>query len=228
VTSSSSAIPRTAEEIAAGELRAAVVRGDLAPGEKIRQEATAAELGVSLIPLREALRRLAGEGLLTYLPQRGYFVAEHDDEAIRQLAAARNLLEAEIERLAVPRLDEADLRQLRADIKAEERAAEDRDAVAMIAANRDFHFTIFERCGNPWLLRFVRQTWDAIDPYRVLTYKNMWLEGDEQLIPSEILAEHLAIVDRLECGDHAGSLRLLAKHRKRAEVFLKSLTSGPG
>ena len=58
------------------ELRAAIVRGELEPGAKILQEPTAQRLGVSLIPLREALKTLAAEGILSYLPQRGYFVTE--------------------------------------------------------------------------------------------------------------------------------------------------------
>ena len=95
-----SRLPRTAQGIAAAELRAAIVRGDLAPGEKILQEATAEELGVSLIPLREALKTLASEGVVTYQPQRGYYVAELPMERIRELYLARNVLEAEVERLA--------------------------------------------------------------------------------------------------------------------------------
>ncbi len=69
-------IPRTAEAVAAAELRGAIVRGELKPGEKIRQEATADGLGISMIPVREALKTLATEGIVTYRPQRGYFVTE--------------------------------------------------------------------------------------------------------------------------------------------------------
>src|SRR3977135_2626925 len=95
-------LPRTAEGIAASELRAAIVRGDLAPGAKIRQEATAQELGISLIPLREALRTLASEGVGTYHPQRGYFVTELPNDAIRHIYVVRSLLETAAERGAGP------------------------------------------------------------------------------------------------------------------------------
>lgn len=220
-------LPRTAEGIAAGELRAAIVRGDLAPGAKIRQEATAQELGISLIPLREALKTLASEGLVTYLPQRGYFVTELPNDAIRQIYAVRSLLEAETERDAIPRIGAQETAAMRAHLLAEERAAEDRDAVAMIAANRGFHFAIFELCKNPWLVRFVTQLWDTIDPYRVLSYRQMWLVADERVIPTEILTEHERILVALEKRRHDRALRLLEQHRERSETFLKALVDRP-
>src|SRR3981189_2380075 len=102
-------LPRTAQAIAAAEPRDAFVRGDLHPGARIRQEATAQELGISLIPVREALKTLASEGLVTYHPQRGYFVTELPLEAIEQIYTVRELLETEAERICLPRLREADL-----------------------------------------------------------------------------------------------------------------------
>jgi DNA-binding GntR family transcriptional regulator len=219
-----SRLPRTSEAIAAAELRSAIVRGDLAPGEKILQEATAQELGVSLIPLREALKTLAGEGIVTYQPQRGYFVTELPVERIRELYLARELVEAEVERLAVSRLDDAALESMRAQVTVQKRAVAERDAVEMITANRTFHFTIFESCGNSLLVRFVAQLWDALDPYRVLSYRRMWIQPDEALLPDEILAEHHRILDALQSGDPDSALFLLHEHRGRSEAFLAALT----
>jgi DNA-binding GntR family transcriptional regulator len=226
MTVASRQLPRTAEGIAAAELRAAIVRGDLGPGEKILQEATAEELGMSLIPLREALKTLASEGIVTYQPQRGYFITELRLERIRELYLARDLVEAEVERLAVPRLDDGALEIMRAQVRAQRRAVAERDAVEMIAANRTFHFAMFELCGNPWLVRFVTQLWDALDPYRVLSYRRMWLQPDDELLPEEILAEHDRILDALESGDGEGALVLMSEHRGRSEAFLAALTPG--
>jgi DNA-binding GntR family transcriptional regulator len=217
-------LPRTAEGVAALELRAAIVRGDLAPGEKILQEATAQELGVSLIPLREALKTLAGEGIVTYQPQRGYFVTELPIERIRELYVARSLLEAEVERLALPKLDEGTLEFMRVQIRAQTRAVAEHDAVEMIAANRSFHFAIFELCENSWLVRIVTQLWDALDPYRVLSYRRMWLHEDEEQLPEEILAEHHRILAALESNDRDNALLLLREHRERSQAFLAALT----
>jgi DNA-binding GntR family transcriptional regulator len=217
-------LPRTMEGVAAAELRAAIVRGDLVPGEKILQEATAEELGVSLIPLREALKTLASEGVVTYQPQRGYFVTELPIERIHELHLARSLLEAEVERLAVPKLDDGPLEIMRAQVRVQRRAVAERDAVEMITANRTFHFTIFQQCENSWLIRFVAQLWDALDPYRVLSYRRMWLQPDDELLPEEILAEHDRILEALESGDRDSALLLLREHRERSQAFLAALT----
>lgn len=219
-------LPRTAEAIAAGEIRAAIVRGDLAPGARIRQEATAHELGVSLIPVREALKTLASEGVVTYEPQRGYFVTELRGERISQLYEARELLETAAEQLAVGRVGEDELATMRAQVRAQERAAEERDAVEMIAANRVFHFTLFEACPNPLFVRFVAQLWDAIDPYRVLSYRRMWLSADEELMPAKIVAEHERIVKALGRGNEERALELLRRHRARSQQFIEVLTPG--
>ncbi len=216
-------LPRTAEAIASAELREAIVRGDLAPGAHVRQEATAQELGISLIPLREALKTLTGEGIVTYHPQRGYFVTELLAEAIGEIYAVRELLESRAEQIAIPRLDKEDLAAMRDHLRDQERAVEEHDAVGMIATNRRFHFTIFDRCENTWLVRFVTQLWESLDPYRVLSYRRMWRTSPEQHIPAEILVEHQKILAALERRNADRASSLLSKHRGRSETFLTVL-----
>jgi DNA-binding GntR family transcriptional regulator len=220
-------LPRTAEAIAAAELRDAIIRGDLAPGARIRQEATARELGISLIPIREALKTLSSEGVVTYHPQRGYFVTELPAEAIADIYVVRDLLEREAEQLAMPRLTDGDLSAMGAHLRDQARAVEREDAVEMIATNRRFHFTIFDRCDNAWLTRFVTQLWDTLDPYRVLSYRRMWLEDPERHVPAEILAEHERIVEALERHKTDHALRLLERHRTRSATFLRVLVNPP-
>jgi DNA-binding GntR family transcriptional regulator len=217
-------LPRTSQDIAAAELRGAIVRGELSPGQKILQGVTAEQLGVSMIPLREALKTLAGEGIVTYEPQRGYFVTQLPLKRVRELYAAREVIEAEIERLAVPLAGSGSLATMRRQIQIQERAIADRDAVAMIAANRVFHFALFELCENSWLLRFATQLWDAIDPYRVLSYRRMWLQQDDEMLPGEILAEHRGILSALEAGEETTALARLREHRERSQAFIAALT----
>ena len=88
-------LPRTAEEVAIAELREAIVRGDLPPGSPIKQDATARELGLSVIPVREALKTLASEGIITYRAQRGYAVAELHADSVDGIFRVRELLGAE-------------------------------------------------------------------------------------------------------------------------------------
>jgi DNA-binding GntR family transcriptional regulator len=223
VTSQPHPLPRTAEALAAAELRAMIVRGELAPGAKVHQGEAARSLGVSVVPVREALKTLAGEGIVTYSPQRGYFVSELPAERRAELYEVRELVEGEAERLGVPALGTEQRETMRAQLRRQDRAVAERDAVEMIAANRVFHFAIFERCGNPWLVRFVAALWDGLDPYRVLAYRRMWLEPSEDELPAEILAEHEAILTALEGGEGEPALRLLGEHRRRSEAFIAAL-----
>jgi DNA-binding GntR family transcriptional regulator len=223
VTLDRTSLPRTSEGVAAAELRDAIVRGDLSPGEKIRQEATAQQLGISLIPLREALKTLASEGIVTYHPQRGYFVTELPAAAISDIYVVRDLLESKAEELAIPRVGTPDLDAMAAELRDQARAVEERDAVLMISTNRAFHFTIFRRCENPWLLRYVTQLWDTLDPYRVLSYRRMWIEDPSGETPAAILAEHERILMAVGRGRTETALRLLERHRKRSETFLSTL-----
>lgn len=220
-------LPRTAQAIAVAELRDAIIRGDLPPGSKIRQEATAQQLGISLIPIREALKTLASEGVVTYLPQRGYFVTELPADAIGEIYFVRDLLERQAESLAVPLLSADDLVVMGDHLLDQVRAVEREDAVEMIASNRRFHFVIFDRCENAWLKRFVTQLWDTLDPYRVLSYRRMWLEDPERHLPAEILKEHERILAAFKRGKDERALTLLERHRTRSEAFLRVLVSPP-
>src|SRR3990170_2195858 len=83
----------TAQHRAAAALRTAILEGGLRPGQRVNQEAWAARAGVSLIPVREALRALAGEGLVTYRRRRGYVVTELDLAELEEVYALRRVVE---------------------------------------------------------------------------------------------------------------------------------------
>lgn len=205
-------LPRTAEEVAVSELRDAIVRGDLPPGSPIKQDATARELGLSVIPLREALKTLAGEGIITYRPQRGYAVAELHPDSVDGIFRVRELLEGEAERIAVRRIGPAGIEEMRAAMRDQAQAAVAEDAVGVIKNNRRLHFVLFELCDNPLLLRYVRQTWDALDPHRALSYRRGLAQGDTSRA-IQIHQEHQDIIAALDDGDHDRAILLLAEHR---------------
>ncbi|MFC1401443.1 MULTISPECIES: GntR family transcriptional regulator [Streptacidiphilus] len=217
--------PRTAEAVAVVELRNAIVRGDLPPGAQIRQSAAAEELGLSVIPVREALKTLAGEGIVSYLPQRGYTVTELRPESVDGIFRLRELLETEAEAVASTRLRPEDLAAMRAAVDAQLAATLAGDGYAAIVSNRAFHFALLERCDNEWLLRFVRQLWDALEPHRALAYRRTALKGDAARAHA-ILREHEAVLDAFESGRTQEALRLLAEHRAEGrEDFHRLLTT---
>ena len=102
----------TAQDRAAATLRAAILDGELRPGQRVNQEAWAERARVSLIPVREALRALAGEGLVTYRPRRGYAVTELDPAELEEVYRLRKLLETDALRRGVAHATAADLRAL--------------------------------------------------------------------------------------------------------------------
>jgi DNA-binding GntR family transcriptional regulator len=216
VTLNRSSLPRTAEAIALAELRDAIVRGDLPPGTQIRQNAAAGELGLSVIPVREALKTLAGEGIVVYQAQRGYTVAELRPENVDSIFRVRGLLESEAEASGTARLRPEDLADMRRALDAQRTATAAGDAHAVITANRTFHFALLERCDNEWLLRFVRQLWDALEPHRALAYRRAAATGEHRRA-GQILDEHQGILAALESGDPQRALRLLAGHRDRGQ-----------
>jgi DNA-binding GntR family transcriptional regulator len=158
--------PPTAQEAVLVEVRRQLVTGELAPGSPVRQEALADRLGVSRVPLREALKVLEGEGHVVYLPRRGYVVAELSVQDLVEVYRLRELLEAEAIRTAVPRLTDADLDAIGVAADAVEAAGRLDDLAAMTACNRRFHFLLFDASGMPRLTRTLRQLWDSTDVYR--------------------------------------------------------------
>ena len=175
--------PPTTQEFVLGELRSAIVAGDLSPGQPIRQDAIAQRLGVSRVPLREALKTLEAEGQVVYRPHRGYAVAELSLDDLVEVYRIRELLESEAARLAAGAYTEADLARITDAAADVDTAADDADLVGMIAANRRFHFALLEPAGMPRLIRMVRTLWDATDAYRAVYYNS----GDNR---ERVRAEH--------------------------------------
>jgi DNA-binding GntR family transcriptional regulator len=164
--------PGTAARHALEALRLAMVAGELRPGDRIRQEEIADRLGVSIAPVREALAILEQEGQVTYLPRRGYSVAELDIGDMREIYELRALLEERAARRALPLLDEDAIGRI--DLAAREclDAAAEGDVAAELAANRRFHFGVLGSPDQAHTLRLIRLLWDSTETYRALYYNS--------------------------------------------------------
>jgi DNA-binding GntR family transcriptional regulator len=141
------------------ELLERIVAGELAPGARLRQEALAAELGVSRTPLREALARLVSEGLVEFVPNRGATVAGRDFTDMEQAWRARLVLEPGAARLAAERRDADDVERMRDTVRRQRDVAD--DLRASFAVNRDFHLALVAASGNAHLMRFAELLWLA-------------------------------------------------------------------
>lgn len=206
--------PPTAQQAVLAELRRVITTGRLRPGQQIIQEALATELGVSRVPLREALKILEGEGQVTYVAHRGYFVTELSLPDLLEVYRIREILEAEAIRVALPQMTAEDIDRL-AEAESDVRAAADAaDVVAMTAANRRLHFALIEACALPRLVRLIHLLWDATEVYRAVYYNE---ERSRELV----VAEHRALVAAARAGDVGTTLRVLTEHRQHAIAALR-------
>lgn len=194
---------------AAAVLRASIADGELAPGTKLSEEALAAELGVSRNTLREAFAVLAGERIITRIPNRGVFVASPGPEQVRELYAARRLLEP----AAVLWGDAVRVRLLREIVGSAERALEAGDAAAMGQANQRFHEELISSAGSTqaeeWMAQILAQM--------RLVFHAM---ADSPSFHAHYVTANAALVEVLEAGDRAHAAEQLRTYLSDAEAHL--------
>lgn len=168
------------------------------------------------MPVREALKILEGEGQVSYQAHHGYFVTKLDVSELLEIYAIRHLLETEVVMAAVPRLVEEDILRMEEAIDDIAKAARKANIVAMTAANRRFHFTLYEASGLPRFVKIIRQLWDSSEPYRSLYYA----EPDNRTVVSQ---EHAGIVEAARNRQADLLVELLDEHRSHAITRLRKV-----
>jgi DNA-binding GntR family transcriptional regulator len=136
-----------------------ITSGSLARGARVHQEDLAEELGVSRTPVREALRRLAAEGLVEMRTNRGARVADIDQGGMRGAYDARLVVEPGAARLAATRRLPGPLTRMRAAVAAQRRSL--RSVERSFDANREFHLALVAASGNDYLLQLAERLWVA-------------------------------------------------------------------
>jgi DNA-binding GntR family transcriptional regulator len=188
--------------VIADQIRAKILAGIYAAGERVNQDRVAAELGVSHIPVREALRSLESEGLVTFHPRRGFFVAALSAEDAQELGELRGALESLAVRLAVPRATAADLEAAEAQIALSERA----ESLAVWSeANWRFHRLLYAPCHRVRLLDTLEGLWRASDRYLRVVWQEAAWQGRSQ-------EEHRAILAAFRVQDGRLAQRLVMAH----------------
>jgi DNA-binding GntR family transcriptional regulator len=183
-------------------LRKAIIEGDIAEGENLRQDQIAQMFNISRIPVREALSRLEQHGLITTQRYKGAVVAGLSIEEIEEIFEFRALIEAEVIRLAVPNLDREILAKARRYCDAFDRET---DPHRWGEINRNFHYGLYEASRRPYYLQNVRSSLDRIDRY--LRAQLSFTNG----VP-RAGREHEAILHACEKGDADLASRLTRNH----------------
>jgi len=199
-------------------LRDMVMGRRIGPGQQLRQDGLAEELGVSRSPLREALRTLETEGLLVHVPNQGYFVVRLRSTELQQIYLMRRLLETEIlKTLRKPSASEASA--LRTEHERIKGFVADGSSLRVLQANRRFHFAIFAFSPLDLVVRQVERLWHMSESYRAAY---LWLPATQD----RIVEEHTAMLSALGRGDLEELISVADAHRAAAEKSVIALLRG--
>lgn len=206
---------RTATEFVEAALRHAILTGVLAGGTPLRQDDLAALMGVSRMPIREALRQLEAKALVEFHPHRGAVVISITAEDAADISAIRHALEPAALALSLPHLTADDFAladDLIADMDAET------DPGRMGELNRRFHMTLYARAGRPRLLSLTEQHLATADRYLRFQFAALEYQTRSQ-------DEHRALLAACRAGDSAAASTIVADHIGRAEGLLTAFLS---
>jgi DNA-binding GntR family transcriptional regulator len=196
----------TAQELVLESVRKAILTGVLAPGARLRQEELADVFGTSRIPVREALRALEYEGLVSSEPHRGFTVTALDADDVEEVYDLRILLEGQAIRLALPLLTDDDLEDLEALFKAMQAALKPDE---QLAARERFYLRLYSVTGRPRLVGLIMRLRQEVA--RVLRWAT--------ILHSDTI--HEQFFDAVRTGDADRAIAQLAAHYRRVAILIR-------
>lgn len=206
---------RTLVDVAVRELRELILSGELKPGAQLILTELAKRLSMSVMPVREAIGRLQGEGLVDQIPHRGARVSPISTGDLEDLYAVRITLETLAVRAAAAGFTEADYERLAKILENYLLAYEVGDEVRGREMHTLFHLGIYELSGSPWLMRTIPPLWDAADRYRRLSVA---LRGTLR----ERYNEHQRILECCRRKDPDGASAALEEHLRKTMMVVKA------
>jgi len=191
-------------------LKHRILTCDLQPGRKLNEKGLADELRVSRTPLREALNRLALEGLVNLVQFKGYVVTPITLEYIHHLSELRRIVESEAAALAALRATEDDCKNLRLLARLNYTPGDRETYEAYLHANTQFHFALAHTTRNPRLENVVMSVLDHIA-------RPLYLGLDVGIDPDSASNEHLEVLDAVRAHEQARARQLMASQIVAAE-----------
>lgn len=203
------------------ELRQAILAQEFKPGDRLGATALGERFSVSATPLREAFARLAGEGWVSYLPQRGVRIAEISVEEMEEIYELRELLEPMALRRSVPAGDDSWRGEVTTAFEAMQEAGGDRLAMLDGRAYTDFeevhvqfHKTTLRQCGSAWLLRITDLLTDQSRRFRRLSLPIRAEFGD-------VTEEHRLIMQACVDGDPDAAVAAVLTHMENTRRAIR-------
>lgn len=215
--------PLSKTELAYRWIRRRITTHKFAPGHKLVLSQLATELDTSVVPVREAIRRLEADGLVTFERNVGARVTMVDGDEYAQAQDTMSILEAAATAKAMPVLTEEDLGAAEALNERMRAMLDDFDAIEFSKLNQQFHFTLYRRCPNKHLRKLVMREWERISHLR-----NSIFEFTPGTRPKESVAEHARLLALLRAhASEAEIERTLREHRTATlNSFQDARTSG--
>lgn len=193
-------------------VKARIVEGTYTPGYRLVLSIIAKDLGVSVVPVREAIRRLEAEGLVTFERNVGATVAGIDPTEYLYTMQTLSIVEGAATALSAPLIDGQAIARARA-INEEMRHCLDHfDPVRFTKLNQDFHSVLFEHCPNPHILDLVHRGWNRLAALRSSTFR---------FVPGRALGsveEHENLLTLLETGADADTIEKAARQHRTATL----------
>jgi DNA-binding GntR family transcriptional regulator len=206
---------RQLRDVVVERIRTQILQGKLTPGQWLRQERLAAELGTSYTPIREALKQLQAEGMVEHVPYRGVRVVQFSPQDVLDIYGMRAVLEGQAAAGAAIRLTDAQRAHLR-QIHEQMLAYTGTEHLQLVRdLNQQFHQVIIEASGRTYLIRVLRMIWTWSPAMLWSQFVNPAIEGDSEYV-AEDNAEHGQILAALEAQDGEAAERLMRQHIERA------------
>ncbi len=202
-------IYKTKVDLVYEELLDKLMNGTYKPGEKLIINRISKELGVSDIPVREAVRRLESEGYVKLLPNQGAVVYDSTPESINEIFGIKAVLEGYATSLAIDRLTKEDYAQLHKINGELQKAIEQGEAKLRGELNTEFHQTIYNACGSEELKSMIETFW------RKYKITKMVLTALPKRSESSV-KEHEEILGFMEAGDHDSAEKAMRNHTLRS------------
>ncbi|RYC20188.1 GntR family transcriptional regulator [Ciceribacter ferrooxidans] len=219
IFSSSARAASTAEEEAYLHLQQALRLGRYKPGERLIPEEIAAEIGMSRMPVREAFRRLASEGLVTLRPNRGCVVAGLTLDELNETFEIRSVLEGLAVRIATPLMTPDTFEELERALDRMERAGQSGSS-DWVLRHQEFHAAIFWLSGRPKLIHQITALHLVIEPYM-----RIWFDYVDK--PLSARQEHESLIEVLKSGDAHQAEKVMQEHILETASLLAGYAS-PG
>lgn len=200
-------------------LHKAFTRGDFAPGDVVNLRSLASQLGTSMTPVREAVRRLVAEGALIDTPSRTLEVPAFDPLRMQDLMRARIALETLVTELAITKMDATALAELEAVLARPSTVTPD-EPLPDLVQNYDFHFTLYRRSESPVLLPLIEGLWLQYGPYLHLITRRA---GAEIGAGNDI---HRELLDAVQKADAAAAKTALIRDIERSFALLVPARAG--